>query len=87
MPGRASAVSPKADAWHLRLAELPSPAMAAAVALCSVAGAGWALALRRRLDLQRSEALPAFADKTLLVVGRARYTPDGCPWGGRFHQH
>lgn len=35
-------------AWHLRLAELPSPAMAAAVALCSVAGAGWALALRRR---------------------------------------
>ncbi|MCP5270540.1 MAG: CHAT domain-containing protein [Burkholderiaceae bacterium] len=40
-----------------------------------------ALALRRRLDEQRTQALPAFADRLLLVVGHARYTPDGWQWG------
>jgi hypothetical protein len=39
-----------------------------------------AVALRRRLDLQRDEALPAFADKLLLVVGKAAFTPDGFDW-------
>ena len=39
-----------------------------------------AVALRRRLDAQRSQALPGFADKLLLVVGHARYTPDGWRW-------
>ncbi|MES2958692.1 MAG: CHAT domain-containing protein [Pseudomonadota bacterium] len=36
-----------------------------------------ALALRQRLDRQRDQTLPRFADKMLLVVGRARFTPDG----------
>ncbi len=34
-----------------------------------------AIALRRRLDQQRAEALPQFSDRLLLVVGRARFTP------------
>ena len=40
-----------------------------------------ALALRQRLDAQREQSLPRFADKLLLVVGRARFTPDGCEMG------
>lgn len=36
-----------------------------------------ARALRQRLDLQCRDSLPDFADRLLLVVGRARYTPDG----------
>jgi CHAT domain-containing protein len=36
-----------------------------------------ALDLRQRLDTQRDQALPRFADKLLLVIGRARFTPDG----------
>jgi len=36
-----------------------------------------ARALRQRLDLQRERDLPGFADKLLLVVGRAQFTPDG----------
>ena len=36
--------------------------------------------LRQRLDRQRETDLPAFADKLLLVVGHARYTPDGYEW-------
>lgn len=36
-----------------------------------------AVALRRQLDLQRERELPGFADKVLLVVGKARFTPDG----------
>jgi CHAT domain-containing protein len=40
-----------------------------------------AVALRRQLDAQRDQALPAFADRLLLVVGHARYTPDGWRWG------
>lgn len=40
-----------------------------------------ALALRRKLDAQRDRDLPSFADKLLLVVGRARFTPDGWRWG------
>lgn len=34
-----------------------------------------AVALRRRLDAQRDEALPQFADRLLLVIGHARFTP------------
>ena len=33
--------------------------------------------LRRKLDAQRDRELPGFADKLLLVVGKARFTPDG----------
>lgn len=36
-----------------------------------------AVALRRRLDRQRDEALPGFRDRLLLVVGHARFTPAG----------
>jgi tetratricopeptide (TPR) repeat protein len=39
-----------------------------------------AVALRRRLDEQRDKALPSFADKLLLVTGRARFTPAGWRW-------
>ncbi len=37
--------------------------------------------LRQRLDAQRDTALPAFADKLLLVTGQARFTPDGYEMG------
>lgn len=36
-----------------------------------------AIALRRRLDAQRDDALQGFADRLLLVVGKARFTPAG----------
>jgi tetratricopeptide (TPR) repeat protein len=36
-----------------------------------------AVELRRKLDAQRDRELPGFADKLLLVVGKARFTPDG----------
>ena len=36
--------------------------------------------LRERLDAQRDGALAQFADKLLLVVGHARFTPDGYEW-------
>jgi CHAT domain/Lecithin:cholesterol acyltransferase len=36
-----------------------------------------ALHLRERLDEQRDKTLSRFADKVLLVVGRAKFTPDG----------
>ena len=39
-----------------------------------------ARALRQRLDQQCQQDLPEFADRLLLVVGRARYTPDGYEW-------
>jgi len=39
-----------------------------------------AVRLRRRLDEQLKTALPLFAAKTCLVVGRARFTPDGYEW-------
>jgi tetratricopeptide (TPR) repeat protein len=42
-----------------------------------------ALALRKRLDLQRDRDLPAFADRLLLVAGQARFTPDGWHWAER----
>jgi len=42
-----------------------------------------ARALRERLDLQCRDDLPAFADKLLLVVGRAKFTPDGFEWTDR----
>jgi len=36
-----------------------------------------ALALRERLDRQRDDDLPQFADRLKLVVGQANFTPDG----------
>ncbi|WP_043818337.1 lipase/acyltransferase domain-containing protein, partial [Rubrivivax gelatinosus] len=39
-----------------------------------------AAALRRRLDAQLHEVLPAVADRLLLVAGHARFTPDGYEW-------
>ncbi|HSM20933.1 MAG TPA: hypothetical protein VK876_01860, partial [Rubrivivax sp.] len=39
-----------------------------------------AKALRERLDRQCRDDLPAFADKLLLVVGHAKFTPDGYEW-------
>jgi CHAT domain/Lecithin:cholesterol acyltransferase len=36
-----------------------------------------ALSLRQRLDAQRDGALARFADKLVLVVGHAKFTPDG----------
>ena len=36
-----------------------------------------ALALRRRLDAQRDHDLPAYAGQMLMVVGHAKFTPDG----------
>ncbi len=36
--------------------------------------------LRLRLDAQRDKDLKTFADKLLLVVGHARFTPDGYEW-------
>ena len=40
-----------------------------------------AKAFRQALDRQRERDLPRWADKLLLVVGRARFTPDGCVLG------
>ena len=42
-----------------------------------------ARALRERLDQQCRDDLPAFADKLLLVVGHAKFTPDGFEWTDR----
>lgn len=42
-----------------------------------------AVALRRQLDAQRERELPGFADKLLLVVGKARFTPDGYELGAQ----
>jgi tetratricopeptide (TPR) repeat protein len=39
--------------------------------------------LRQRLDQQRDGVLKDFADKLLLVVGHAKFTPDGFEWGDR----
>jgi hypothetical protein len=36
-----------------------------------------AVALRKRLDAQVTDRLPAFADKVSLVIGKAKFTPDG----------
>jgi pimeloyl-ACP methyl ester carboxylesterase/tetratricopeptide (TPR) repeat protein len=40
-----------------------------------------AVALRKRLDAQRDKDLPGFKDQLLLVVGKARFTPDGFETG------
>ncbi len=42
-----------------------------------------AKAFRQALDQQRERDLPRWADKLLLVVGRARFTPDGYELGGQ----
>jgi hypothetical protein len=36
--------------------------------------------LRERLDVQREQGLREFADRMLLVVGHAKFTPDGYEW-------
>jgi CHAT domain-containing protein len=41
-----------------------------------------ALRLRERLDEQRDKTLSRYADKLLLVVGQARFTPDGFSFEG-----
>ena len=38
--------------------------------------------LRERLDRQRDTVLKDYADRILLVVGQAKFTPDGYAWGG-----
>jgi CHAT domain-containing protein len=40
-----------------------------------------ARALRERLDQQRDTVLKDYASRMLLVVGRAKFTPDGYEWG------
>jgi CHAT domain-containing protein len=40
-----------------------------------------ARALRERLDRQRDTVLKDYADRILLVVGHAKFTPDGYEWG------
>lgn len=40
-----------------------------------------ARALREKLDAQRDKVLKTFVEKTLLVVGHAKFTPDGYEWG------
>jgi len=42
-----------------------------------------AKAFRQALDAQRERDLPHFADKLLLVLGKARFTPDGYEIGSR----
>lgn len=42
-----------------------------------------ARALREKLDHQREHVLPAYADRIVLVTGRARFTPDGFEWTDR----
>ncbi len=42
-----------------------------------------AVEFRRKLDAQRDKQLASFADKLLLVVGKARFTPDGFEVGQR----
>ena len=61
--------------WHRSAGEAMEPAYRWGVPSQAVLDA--AVALRRRLDAQRAQALPAFADRIVLVVGHARSTPVG----------
>ena len=40
-----------------------------------------AVALRKRLDVQRDDVIPHYSDKLLLVTGKAAMTPDGYDFG------
>jgi len=64
--------------WHHAAGEASAAAYAWGVPPQAVLDQ--ALALRLRLDAQVRNDLPAWADKLLLVVGNARFTPDGCVW-------
>ncbi len=68
-----------ANWWHGHAGEAPLAAYEWGVPPQAVLDR--AVALRQRLDTQRDEALPRFADKLLLVVGQAEFTPDGFEWG------
>ncbi len=68
----------QANWWHRSAGEAMQDAYVWGVPPQSVLDQ--ARALRQRLDQQCRDALPAFADRLLLVVGRARYTPDGYEW-------
>ena len=63
----------QANWWHRYAGEAMQAAYQWGVPPQAVLDA--ARALRQRLDDQRDQALPAFADKLLLVVGRAAATP------------
>jgi tetratricopeptide (TPR) repeat protein len=61
--------------WHNTAGEAPDPAYEWGVPTQTVLDQ--ARALRLRLDTQRDRDLPAYAAKMLLVVGHAKFTPDG----------
>ena len=67
-----------ANWWHRSAGEAMQDAYAWGVPPQAVLDQ--ARALRERLDRQCRDDLPAFADKLLLVVGQARFTPDGYEW-------
>ncbi len=73
----------EASWWHRNWLQPDSPGQLSAYAwgLPTQAVLDQAIALRRKLDAQRDKDLPQFADRLLLVVGQARYTPDGWRWG------
>ncbi len=68
----------EANWWHRSAGEAMQDAYVWGVPPQSVLDR--ARALRERLDRQCRDDLPAFADKLLLVVGHARFTPDGYEW-------
>jgi CHAT domain-containing protein len=65
--------------WHRSAGEAGDAAYAWGVPTAAVLQQ--ALALRQRLDHQRDHELQPFADRMLLVVGHAKFTPDGFEWG------
>lgn len=69
----------EANGWHGHAGEAAGAAYAWGVPPQAVLDR--AVALRRRLDAQQDTELPRFADRLLLVVGDAEFTPDGCAWG------
>ena len=69
----------EANWWHAHGGEAPMAAYEWGVPPQAVLDR--AVALRQRLDAQREHELPRFADKLLLVVGQAEFTPDGFEWG------
>jgi CHAT domain-containing protein len=65
--------------WHHSAGEAPDAAYEWGIPPQKVLDQ--AKALRLRLDAQRDAALKTYATKMLLVVGRAKFTPDGFEWG------
>ena len=59
--------------WH----DTPLQRRCAAWGVPTQATLDAAVALRKRLDRQRDDVLPAFADRMLIVLGSAARTPDG----------